>query len=141
MRNRPPGKWVVESAGTWAKEGLSPQSFIVKIAKDLGLQGLEKHRSQQVTRKMMDQFDLIIVMETGHKEALRSEFQRAQKRIFLLSEIADGVSYDISDPTTPDIDPIKIAYQIDELINKGFKRIIQASEYLQQSRKASPGKV
>lgn len=140
LRNRPTGKWVVESAGTWAKGGLAPQSFMVKIAKDLGLQGLERHRSQQVNRKMMEQFDLIIVMELGHKEALRSEFQRSQKRIFLLSEIVEGVSYNITDPMTPDVNPVEIAEQIDRLVNKGFSRIIQAAEYFCQARRASSGK-
>lgn len=136
LNNRPTGKWVVESAGTWAKPGISPQPYMVKIAKDIGLNGLENHRSQQVNAKMMDQFDLIIVMEVGHKEALRSEFKRAQKRIFLLSEIVDGVSYNIADPLTPDIDPYKIAKQIDQLINQGFSRIIEAAEYLERKRKA-----
>jgi protein-tyrosine phosphatase len=140
VQNRPTGKWVVESAGTWAKNGLPTQSFMVKIAKDLGLQGLEDHRSQQVNRKMIDQFDLIIVMEMGHKEALRTEFQRSQKRIFLLSEIAEGLSYDIADPLTPDIDPNEIANQIDRLINKGFKRIIEAAEYFARTRKAGSSK-
>jgi len=135
VKNRPSGKWVVESAGTWAKEGVSPQPYMVEIAKRLGLQGLEQHRSQQVTHKMMDQFDLIIVMEAGHKEALRSEFQHAQQRIYLLSEVADGLSYNIDDPLTPDINPYKIAKQIDRLINKGFARIIEAAEYFERKRK------
>jgi protein-tyrosine phosphatase len=140
-QNRPAGKWVVESAGTWAKEGLQPQPSLVKIANRLGLKGFKQHRSLQVNLKLMDQFDLIIVMETGHKEALRSEFHRSQKRIFLLSEIAEGLSYNIADPTTPEIDPNEIADKIDGLINKGFKRIIEAAEYFARTRKASSGKV
>lgn len=138
MQNRPPGKWVVESAGTWAKNGVTPQAFMVDIAKRMGLQGLEQHRSQQVTPKMMNDFDLILVMEAGHKEALRSEFQRSQKRIYLLSEVAESLSYDIADPLTPDVNPYKIAKQIDQLITKGFDRIIEAAEYFERKRKAPP---
>ncbi len=136
-RHRPVGKWVVESAGTWAQNGLPPQPFQLKIAKRLEIRGFERHRSQRVTRKLMDQFDLIIVMEIGHKEALRSEFQNAQNRVFLLSEIAEGISYDIADPLTPDINPDEIADKIDGLIKKGFKRIIKAAEYFEQARKTS----
>jgi protein-tyrosine phosphatase len=139
LNNRPPGKWVVESAGTWAKAGITPQAFMVKIARELGLQGLENHRSQQVDRKMMDAFDLILVMELGHKEALRSEFLQAQKRVYLLSEVADGESYNIVDPLTPEIDPYKVAKQIDQLINKGFARIIEAAEYFERRRNTVAG--
>ncbi len=136
LNNRPPGKWVVESAGTWAKAGVTPQSFMVKIAKELGLQGLEDHRSQQISRKMIEEFDLILVMELGHKEALRSEFLPAKKRIYLLSEVAEGGSYDIVDPITPDVDPAKIASQIDQLIVKGFARIVEAAEFFERKRNA-----
>lgn len=135
MQNRPAGKWVVESAGTWAKDGVTPQPYMVEIAKRLGLDGLEQHLSQQVTRKMMNEFDLIMVMEAGHKEALRSEFQRAQKRIYLLSEVTEGVAYDIADPLTPDINPYKVARQIDQLIIKGFDRIVEAAEYFERKRR------
>ena len=124
-RNQPAGEWVVESAGTWTKDGLSPQSFTVKIANRLGLQGLEHHLTRQVNIEMMEQFDLIIVMETGHKEALCSEFRSLQKRVFLLSEMADGIPYNIADPTNPDINPNDVANEIDRLINKGFNKIIQ----------------
>lgn len=138
MQNRPPGKWVVESAGTWAKNGVTPQAFMVDIARRMGLQGLEQHRSQQVTPKMMNDFDLILVMEAGHKEALRSEFQRSQKRIYLLSEVTESLSYDIADPLTPEVNAYKIAKQIDHLITKGFDRIIEAAEYFERKRKTSP---
>jgi protein-tyrosine phosphatase len=137
-RKRPAGKWVVDSAGTWTKDGLPPQSFLVKTANRLGLQGLENHRSQQVNPELMD-FDLIIVMEAGHKEALCSEFQSSQKRIFLLSEIAEGISYDVVDPLKPNIDPNEIADKIDGLIKKGFNRIIKAAEYFERIRRESSG--
>ena len=136
--NRPAGKWVVDSAGTWAKDGLPPQPFMLKTASRLGLQGFDHQHSQRVNLKLMDQSDLIIVMETGHKEALCSEFQGAQKRIFLLSEIADGSVYDVPDPATVRVDPDDIADQINRLVNKGFKRIIQAAEYFERARKANP---
>ena len=138
--NRPVGKWVVESAGTWAKAGLAPQPFVVKIANRLGLQGLERHRSQQVSLELMNQFDLIIVMEIGHKEALSAEFHDSQKRIFLLSEIAEGVAYNIADPLTPDINPNEIADKIDGLVNKGFSRIIRAAEYFERTRRLGSDK-
>ena len=136
--NRPAGKWVVDSAGTWAKDGLPPQPFLVKTANRLGLQGFDHQHSQRVNLKLMDQSDLIIVMETGHKEALRNEFPGSKNRIFLLSEIADGSVYDIYDPATVRVELDDIADQINRLVNKGFKRIIQAAEYFERARKVSP---
>lgn len=135
MQHRPTGKWVIESAGTWAKDGVAPQPYMLEIAKRLSLQGLEEHRSKPITPKMMKDFDLILVMEAGHKEALRSEFPQAQKRIYLLSEVTDGVAYDIVDPLTPDVNPHKVAKQIYQLINKGFDRIVEAAEFFERKRK------
>ena len=137
QRRRPTGKWVVESAGTWTTKGLQPDSSVIKIANRLGLRDFDRHRSQQVNRKLMDAFDLIIVMETGHKEALNSEFPRSQGRIFLLSEVAEGISYNVADPLSPEIDPNETADKINELINKGFTRIIEAARYFEKARKES----
>jgi len=41
-------------------------------------------------------------MEAGQKEALQVEFPKEREKIFLLSEAAEGVPYDIPDPFGPD---------------------------------------
>src|SRR5512145_1322078 len=68
---QPAGIWVVESAGTWTTGGMPAPELSKKIAGELGLPGLENHRTRQVDLELLSRFDLSIVMEAGHKEALR----------------------------------------------------------------------
>jgi protein-tyrosine phosphatase len=55
------------------------------------------HRSRRVTGEMMADFDLILTMEAGHKEALLVEFPELAGRIYMLSEMV-GDRRDIADP-------------------------------------------
>jgi protein-tyrosine-phosphatase len=48
--------------------------------------------------KMLKDADLVFVMEQGHKESIQVEFPFTKKKLFLLSEVADGLAYDIPDP-------------------------------------------
>jgi hypothetical protein len=61
-------------------------------------------------------------MEQGHEEALQIEFPQSRERIFLLSEAARGLVYDVPDPVN---DPTAgdVAGEIKSLIQQGFERI------------------
>jgi protein-tyrosine-phosphatase len=76
---------------------------------------------------------LIIVMESGHKESLSSEFPAVRDRLHLLSEIVDGVPYDIPDPAQPGIDPTQIGREIALLIGRGKEKILQLAKSLSKS--------
>src|SRR6266511_4333719 len=67
-------KWIVESAGTWTSTGLLMPDFALQVGNQLGLDGLSNHQTRQVDQKLLNEFDLIIVMEIGHKEAISHEF-------------------------------------------------------------------
>ena len=63
-------------------------------------------------------------MEAGQKEALQVEFPKEREKIYLLSEVADGVPYDIPDPFGPDsATHQEIANELYELIKRGFENI------------------
>ena len=126
----PTGVWIVESAGTWTKAGMPTPELSRQIAIGLGLKGLERHQTRQVDRGLLSQFDLIIVMEAGHKEALCIEFPFIKKRVYMLSEIVEGIQYDIPDPAAPDVDPNEVAQELITLINKGVNKIIHLAESL-----------
>jgi protein-tyrosine phosphatase len=123
-QENPDNKWIIESAGTWTKDGLPAPDFTMQIAKQLELNGLESHLTRQINNEILDEFDLIIVMEVGHKEAIRTEFHSVYNRVYLLSEIADGIAYDIPDPATSDINPNEIGRELSALIAKGKDRLI-----------------
>jgi protein-tyrosine phosphatase len=115
--------WLVSSAGTWTLPGKPALPSAIQAAHRLGF-SLARHRSRPVTAAMVSVQDLIVVMESGQKEALQTEFSIFRKRVFLLSELADGRVEDVPDPAAnPDIPAFEIASQINDMVERGFYRI------------------
>ncbi len=102
--------WQVSSAGTWTKDNLRAMPAIIRKAQEFKL-NLEEHRSTEISQELLLKNNLVIVMEKGHKEALCTEFQGVSEHILLLSEIVDGIAYDIPDP-------VKAMDEADEIINE-----------------------
>lgn len=127
---QPAGDWTVESAGTWTKGGMPVPEIVLQIGKRMGLADLENHRSRPVDHNLLTQFDLSLVMETGHKEALGVEFPTLKNKIRLLSEAATGFSQDIPDPIVPGINPNLVADEIKRLIDKGAGKIFHLATVL-----------
>jgi protein-tyrosine phosphatase len=126
-----PGEiWLVESAGTWAVEGLPASRLMLKLAGRLGLDGLAEHLTRQVSAHMLEDFDLLIVMDSGHKEALSTEFPYLRERIYLLTEISGCMGYDIPDPAIPGASANEIAYEISSLVKTGREKIMQLARAL-----------
>jgi len=123
-------KWTIESAGTWAKADLPVPKMTLQVAHQLGLDGLDRHRTRQIDQDLLNHFDLIIVMEAGQKEALSTEFPAVRNRLYLLSEIVDGAVYDISDPARPGVNPDEVGWELRFLINKGKGKILELAESL-----------
>lgn len=138
QQNRVSGDWVVESAGTWAIVGLPVPELVRQLANELSLQGLENHSTRQVSRELLSRYDLCIVMEAGQKEALWVEFPILKRRIFMLSEIATGIQYDIPDPAARGVDPNEVAHELKMLISKGLDKIIRLAESLSAESKPIP---
>jgi protein-tyrosine phosphatase len=113
--------WQVSSAGTWTTDGLPAAEGAIAAARRLGFD-IADHRSRIINAQLVEEAGLIVVMEQGHKEALQSEFPEIAHKVYLMSEVATGVSYDIPDPVSPSAAG-EIPTEIDELIHNGFKRI------------------
>jgi protein-tyrosine phosphatase len=127
-------KWIVESAGTWTTSGLPAPKMALEVANQLRLKGLDYHRTRQVDQNILDRFDLILVMEVGHKEAISIEFPSTHGRLYTLSEIVDDISYDIPDPANLEINPADVGRQLSMLITRGKGRILQMAESLSRLR-------
>jgi protein-tyrosine-phosphatase len=114
--------WRVESAGTWALEGEPAARMAQKLLSAHGID-LSDHRSRQVTRELLNQFNLILVMENGHKEAMRIEFPEIAPKTYLLYEMI-GLRYEVIDPiggSTRDFeDTIR---EIENILTQGFEKI------------------
>jgi protein-tyrosine phosphatase len=121
--------WRVESAGTWANSGTRAPDIAVQVAESLGLPRLDRHLSRQIDRQLLEGFDLVIVMETGHKEAICIEFPSICQRTYLLSEIVDGISYDIPDPpNSASVTPDEAGTILFDLLARGKEKILKLAE-------------
>lgn len=114
----------ISSAGTWTKDGQKATREAELIANEAGL-SLEAHRSREVTDTILQEADLILVMEAGHKEAISSEFPAVASRIRLLSNVTIGVGFDIPDPYSTPEPAERIAKEIFKLLDQGYQRIVE----------------
>jgi protein-tyrosine-phosphatase len=112
-----------ESAGTWASVD-QPASAGVFTAMQKRSLDVSAHRSRQVTRELLADYDLILTMELGHKEALLVEFPEVMGRVFMLSEMVGEIK-DVDDPIgTPDEEYEKTAQLLENWLRRGFDRIM-----------------
>ena len=125
VREVPGGKgWQVASAGTWAVNGQRASDNSVKVMANRSLD-ISAHRSKIITAELIANFDLILVMEAGHKEALRIEFAKAASKVFMLTEL--------SGPAVPIVDPYgasedryeKTAKELEQYIQAGLPKMLE----------------
>ena len=119
--------WIVESAGTWAAPGQGLPADVRRAARVLRLD-LTHHRTRRVDSELLACFDLILVMERGHKEALQVEFPFVRQKVHLLSEVADGLEYDIPDPVNSELGMEEIAAQLSGLIERAYEKICRLAQ-------------
>lgn len=125
--------WQVASAGTWTKPGIPLDPHTEAIARRLGLD-LSGHRTCLVSAELLEQFDLILVMEPGHREALSLEFPVSAPRLVLLPQLVDGLPSGIPDPNTPQADLDEVSQELLEILKRGFPKIVQAARAFHQAR-------
>ena len=77
---------------------------------------------------MLEEADLILVMEEGHKEALQVEFPFVQGKIYLLSQVISGVAYDIPDPAAARNETRAILQELIGMVNTGYANIYKLVE-------------
>lgn len=116
--------WRVESAGTWANDGESISANSQQVLVRRGLD-LKNHRSQTIRADLLESFDLILTMEAGHKEAIRVEFPNIANRVFLMSEMIN-TCISVKDPYGGPVEAYEqTAKTLENMITKGFVRILQ----------------
>jgi protein-tyrosine phosphatase len=123
----------ISSAGTWAKDGLPPIPQALRYAKSRGL-NIEDVRSREIKGPMLEESDLVVVMSEGQRESILIEFPHVDGRISLLSEVCEGLTYEIPDLVEKiDETPEELGDEICSLVTNGFEGIIKAA--LQNQRK------
>ena len=114
--------WVVGSAGTWAEPGQPVIPAVFAVAQKFGLD-LTRHRATRVSGPLLSEYDIILVMQSGQKEALQSEFPSLYDRIYLLSNVVERRSYDIPDSSDSAQQVAEVGTELYELIRRGWRNI------------------
>lgn len=112
-------RWNISSAGTWTESGKPIPTETIHAANKFGL-NLAGYETRMITEDDISNHNLILVMESSHREALLSEFVSARGKVFLLSEAAGRLAYNIADPAKGDIGIEQACQEIYELINTGY---------------------
>jgi protein-tyrosine-phosphatase len=124
LTENPAEGWRVESAGTWGMDGSDMAERVRIVLEEMGIKP-GSHSARTVTAKLLNEFDLILTMEKGQKEAIKIEFSESADRVFMLSEMV-GEHFDLHDPMGEPIDEFRqTAKIIDTILNRGFNRIKQ----------------
>ena len=119
-----PDLWRVESAGTWAIDGLASNTQTQMVLAERGLD-VRDHRSRRINTEIINSSDLILTMEAGQKEALQVEFPDLAERIYMLSEVV-GLRYNISDPIGREDDEFRsTANEIAKILTEGYETILR----------------
>nr|WP_321459170.1 low molecular weight protein-tyrosine-phosphatase [uncultured Vibrio sp.] len=112
LRQRLPSK-KVDSAGIGAEKsgliGKPADPMAVEASEELGID-LSGHQSQQLTPSLCAQYDLILVMEKGHIEALTEIAPEARGKTMLFGEWIGRK--DIPDPYRQSKEAFDYAYQL-----------------------------
>ncbi len=92
-------EWQTCSAGLMARHGIPASRHAVKAMKEMAID-LRPHRSQPITRELVDDASLIVAMTAAHRDELCERFPDAETRTALLKAFdpaSDGC--DVLDPT------------------------------------------
>lgn len=98
----------VKSAGIFADDGDLASENALSALEEMGID-ISNHRSQSVTKGLVDQADLILTMSKSHKENLILNYPHIKEKVFLLNEYAFYEDRDIADPFGKRLNDYKIA--------------------------------
>lgn len=116
--------WEVDSAGTWTVDDIPATEKAVAVLSEMGLD-LTEHRSMDVNRIDLQNYDLILTMENGHKESLIVENPQIADRIYLISEMIDS-TYDIPDPIGGNMQNFQETVNLlEDILTRGYLKIKQ----------------
>lgn len=117
-------EWRIESAGTWGIDGEPAAQGAQWAMQERGLD-LTGHKSRIVTETILNEADLILTMEGGHKESLGIEFPTCRHKIFMLSEMI-GQVFDVPDPIGGPLSGYEITAQmLEQILTQGFDTIVE----------------
>ena len=101
----------VSSAGTAARDGYPASEFAIEASK-LDDIDISFHRTRSLTKKMVDEADLIVVMAEDHLPAIRIADPNALRYSWLLCDFLEDVPGNIPDPIGQGIEKYTEVYNL-----------------------------
>ncbi len=87
----------VQSAGIFAFAGDRPSNEAIEVLEEENID-ISEHRTKLVTKKMLEEVDLVLTMTFSHKETLLFKYPFISGKIYTLKEYVYGVEEDVCDP-------------------------------------------
>jgi len=117
----------VLSAGLNAVGG-TPTAEAIETMREEGIE-ISGFMSRQLTRKLIEEAELILTMEKRYKDDILSRHPQAKGKVFTLKEFAgETVNLDIEDPYGKGIEAYKTcAMEIKRSLANAFKRIVRGA--------------
>jgi protein-tyrosine-phosphatase len=108
--------------GTWALDDQPASDHAIAAMAERGID-LAAHRGRTITRELIEQAAVVIVMTRSHRDALTSEFPCARGKLRLMSELI-GCTFDIADPYGGTLAEYQnCAASLEKLIDSGYEKI------------------
>ena len=120
-------RWEVGSAGTGTVKGSPPNPVVAFVMFGRGTP-IQQHRSRPVTRRLLDRYYWIMVMERSHREKLLEIAPEAGERVQVLRRFGRRElplpELDMPDPTGKEVDDYRELFDIlDEEVPRLFKAL------------------
>jgi len=115
----------VLSAGLNAVGG-TPTAEAIETMRQEGIE-ISGSMSRQLTKKLIEEADLILTMEKRYKDDILSRHPKAKGKVFTLKEFAGETgNLDIEDPYGKGMEAYKAcAMEIEQSLANAFKRIVR----------------
>ncbi len=115
----------VISAGVGAMLGMSATDNTIKVLQREGIDAT-KHKSISLSKKMIEEADLVLVMERYHKYRILEIAPDAKSKVYVLREFErdpqDVIEPDIPDPIGK---PLEVYERSFDLIKEGIDNLIK----------------
>ena len=121
--------WKVASAGLHAVDGYPISSFSGEALAEYGIDA-SGHRSQLLTREMVDRADYVLVMTRAHRQDLVSQWPEHAAKVHLLTSFGvENAGEDISDPIGQSIETYRaVCRRIDGAVSDFIIHLVEQGE-------------
>lgn len=92
----------IKSAGVFAMDKDSAANNAVEALNKINID-ISDHKSQSVSKELVDEADLILTMSRSHRETLLLNFPDVKDKVYLLNQYALKEDRDIQDPFGRDL--------------------------------------